>query len=368
MSFARVERALLIPIERIAPMKDNPRQSFRHLEDLAESIADRGIMQPLVVRRDPEKPGFYMTVAGARRLMAANILRGHEAEDVRARVAVLPCIVCDETDGQALASALAENLARDDLTRAEAMAAVLRLEREYNWSGREIARRTGRTQTDIAELLKVAKDEDLAALVNEDLLSPTAAGVMVRLPEEVRREAVAQVRAGQLRTTEDVRSLNPRRSRRSGMRPSPVRPLDDEGVKDIFQPEGTAPDSALANRAPSHAPTPSTGVGSAACVPQDRLPGVKDIFHPSSPGAPHTGRTPAAGHGGAARGTAPNAAVDEEPAGPAPLLLVAPVRALEQAEALLQTLRRQPALVQQPEIRRALDAIVALLPPDIPPA
>ncbi|MDP9380539.1 MAG: ParB/RepB/Spo0J family partition protein [Chloroflexota bacterium] len=212
-SFDRLDRALMIPIERIAPMKDNPRQSFRHLDELAESIEDRGLIQPLVVRRDPDRPGYYMTVAGARRVMAANILRGSENPETRARVAALPCLVVDETDDQALASALAENLARDDLTRAEAMDAMLRLEVQYRWSGREIARRTGRNQADVAELLRVAKDRELNSLIREELISPTAAGEMSRLPTEIRSKAIEAVRAGQIRTVEDVRAVNPRRTR-----------------------------------------------------------------------------------------------------------------------------------------------------------
>jgi hypothetical protein len=110
MSFSRIDRALMIPIERITPMKDNPRQTFRHLDELADSIADRGLIQPLVVRRDPERPGYYMTVAGARRVLASNLLRGSEDREIRERVAELPCLVVEEADDSALASALAENL------------------------------------------------------------------------------------------------------------------------------------------------------------------------------------------------------------------------------------------------------------------
>ncbi len=213
MSFARIDRALMIPIERVAPMKDNPRQSFRHLDELAESIGDRGLIQPLVVRRDPERPGYYMTVAGARRLMAANILRGSENADTRARVAMLPCIVADESDDQALASALAENLARDDLTRGEAMAAVLRLQEQYTWSAREIAKRTGRSFQDVAEMLKVAKDEELAALVRDEVIAPSAAGEIARLGVDARADVLSGVRSGQLRTVQDIRAANPNRSR-----------------------------------------------------------------------------------------------------------------------------------------------------------
>ena len=211
MSFARVDRALLIPIERITPSRDNPRQTFRNLDELAESISDRGLIQPLLVRRDPERAGYYMTIAGARRLLAAMIVRGSEDADARSRVALLPCLIVDETDEQAFADALAENLARDDLTRTETMDAVRRLQQEHGWSGSQIARRTGRNQADIAEMLRVAKDEELAGLVREELISPSAAGEITRLPAEMRPQVVADVRAGRLKTVDDVRAINPRR-------------------------------------------------------------------------------------------------------------------------------------------------------------
>ncbi len=213
LSFARVDKALLIPIERIAPMKDNPRQRFDRLDELAESIQDRGLIQPLVVRRDPERPGYYMTIAGARRLLAANILRGHDNADVRSSVALLPCIVADESDDSALASALAENLARDDLTRAEAMDAMLRLEQQYSWSARQIARRTGRSKSDVAELLQLAKDPDLSDLVKQEVIAPTAAGQISGLPPLERAEAVSEIRAGRIRTVAHARAFKSQRLR-----------------------------------------------------------------------------------------------------------------------------------------------------------
>ncbi len=220
-SFDRLSRALLIPIERIAPMKDNPRQNFSKLDELADSIEAEGIIQPLIVRRDPDRAGYYMTVAGARRVMAANILRGHDDPAVRARVAELPCLVTDESDDRALAKALAENLAREDLTRSEMMEAVVRLERDYGWSGNRISKAISRSQGDVAELLRVAKDPELSTLVRADLISTSAAGEITRLPQERRPAVLNEVRAGRLRTVDDIKALNPGRHRASRLRPTP---------------------------------------------------------------------------------------------------------------------------------------------------
>ncbi|MDB5076386.1 MAG: chromosome partitioning protein ParB [Chloroflexi bacterium] len=206
-SFTPVPRALLIPIERLAPNPDNPRKTFEHLDDLAESIAERGLLQPLVVRRDPARPGFYVTIAGARRLLASRVVQGHNDSASRARVSSLPCVVMDETERDAFADALAENLARQDLSRMEVMTALSRLHRDYNWSARYIARRTGRSVGDVAELLGIAHDETVAPLVRDELITATTAGQIRRLPAQLRPAAIEGVQSGRVKTVEDVRRL-----------------------------------------------------------------------------------------------------------------------------------------------------------------
>lgn len=240
-SFSPVPRALLVPIERIAPSRDNPRKSFSGLDELAESIAERGVLQPLVVRRDAERPGYYITVAGARRLLAALIVRGSDDPQSRTRVAVLPCVVMDETDHDAFADALAENLAREDLSRGEVMDALLRLQNDYGWSARYIARRIGRSKSDVIELLGIAKDESVAPLVRDELITATTAGQIRRLPKQLRSQAVEGVRTGELKTAEDVRRLRreeqaPQSADSSeGVRPTLPPPVEPNSVTDIGQ-------------------------------------------------------------------------------------------------------------------------------------
>ncbi len=260
-SFDRLSRALLIPIERIAPMKDNPRQNFSKLDELADSIEAEGIIQPLIVRRDADRAGHYMTVAGARRVMAANILRGHDNPEVRARVAALPCLVIDESDDGALAKALAENLAREDLTRSEMMEAVVRLERDYGWSGNRISKAISRSQGDVAELLRVAKDPELSTLVRDDMISTSAAGEITRLPQERRPAVLDEVRAGRLRTVNDIKSLNPGRRRSSAPRSAPT---TDGGVNEFINLPGLAEEQVGVNEFINHLRLDTTGDGKTA--------------------------------------------------------------------------------------------------------
>jgi len=206
-AFKRVPGAVMVPIERIESNPDNPRQVMDEtaMENLAASISERGLLQPLVVRRDGARPGHYVVIAGSRRLLAARLVHGDPDEAVRARAAHLPCIVKDLSDNDAFADALLENLARADLSRAETMDALLRLHTEYGWSGNKIAKRTGRSQGDVSELLGIAQDTELANLVRADKLKPSTATIIKRMPEDARAAAIAEVDAGRNLTAEEVK-------------------------------------------------------------------------------------------------------------------------------------------------------------------
>jgi ParB family chromosome partitioning protein len=202
---------VLIPIDRIEPNPDNPRHADRDtaLAELAGSIAERGLLQPLVVRRATGRPGHYVVIAGSRRLLAARRVHGEPDQAARERVAQLPCLIKEASDRDAFADALLENLARADLSRAEMMEALLRLHGEYGWSASYIARRTGRNQSDISQLLGVARHPDLARLVRQEVIKPTVAGEINRLPEPVREATIAEVKAGTVRTVADVKRRRP---------------------------------------------------------------------------------------------------------------------------------------------------------------
>ena len=202
----RLDRARKIPIERIAPNPDNPRTHYDELAPLANSIAVRGLLLPLLVRADPERPGYYLVIAGSRRLLASRMVDQRDDPGVRARVQQLPCLIADSDDRDAFADALLENMGRQDLSRAEMMAAVKRLRDEFTFSGAEIARRTGRNQSDISALLRLADDQELASLVMDERLPASNATIVQRLPESERREIVAAIRAGRDFTTEELRT------------------------------------------------------------------------------------------------------------------------------------------------------------------
>jgi len=206
-AFAPVPRARMIPIERIAPSGDNPRKGFDHIDELAESIAASGVLQPLLVRRDADRPGYYRLIAGERRLQAAHRVQGFDNAEARARVETMPCVIRDESDQDAFADSLAENVARNDLTRAEIMDAYRRLRDEYGWGVRAIARRTGRSVGDVSELLNLSDDSRLAPIVRDEIIAPTTASEIRRLPAELREKAIEGVRTGTVTKMADVQRL-----------------------------------------------------------------------------------------------------------------------------------------------------------------
>jgi hypothetical protein len=117
---------------------------------------------------------------------------------------------------------------RQDLTRREVMDAVKTLKDQYGWSVREIARRTGRNDHDLSELIRVAEDKEVAPLVAEEQLAVTAAGPLVQARNHaVRGPVIEAIRSGRVRTLAQVEAaLEEERRRRE-------RQTDGSQVRDI---------------------------------------------------------------------------------------------------------------------------------------
>ena len=163
-------RIHMLPIERISP---NPRQPRRHipeqpLRELADSIRQHGVLQPLTVQKTP---GGYVLVAGERRLRAAGL----------AGLTHVPCLLVRATPQDSALLALVENLQRCDLHYLEEAAAISKLITTYGMSQEEAARRLGRSQPAVANKLRLLR------------LSP-ACGELLRKYELTERHARALLR------------------------------------------------------------------------------------------------------------------------------------------------------------------------------
>lgn len=135
-----------VPIERIIPNPRQPRRRFEEepLRELAESIRQHGVLQPLSVQKTPSG---YVLVAGERRLRAAGL----------AGLKTVPCILVQATGQESALLALVENLQRRDLHYMEEAAAIARLMGEYGLSQEETARRLGRSQPAVANKLRLLR-------------------------------------------------------------------------------------------------------------------------------------------------------------------------------------------------------------------
>jgi ParB family chromosome partitioning protein len=172
-----------VPVHELEANRLQPRQSFdeESLEDLAASIKELGVLQPLLVRR--VDGGGFELIAGERRLRAAR----------RAGLASVPVVVRSTDDHGALEQALVENLHRQDLNPLEEAAAYQRLIEEFDYTQEQVAQRVGRSRSAVANLLRLFQlTPAVQRLVGDGLLSTGHAKALLAHPDRAYQEAVAK--------------------------------------------------------------------------------------------------------------------------------------------------------------------------------
>ncbi len=132
-----------IQISEIAPGKNQPRDLLGNLTELANSIREKGIIEPLIVRK---KGGKYEIISGERRYRAALI----------AGLTHVPCIELDINDKEALEVALIENIHRKDLTPFEIAEAYRALVAIYGYTHGEVGKRVGKARSTVTEMIEIA--------------------------------------------------------------------------------------------------------------------------------------------------------------------------------------------------------------------
>ena len=138
---------MMVPIEKITPNPDQPRRSFEQsaLDELADSIREKGVIQPLIVRESPRKPGDFEIVAGERRWRASQIARLHE----------LPVLVREYTDTEVLEVAIIENIQRSDLNAIEEAAGYKQLMERFGHTQEKLSDALGKSRSHIANLMRL---------------------------------------------------------------------------------------------------------------------------------------------------------------------------------------------------------------------
>ena len=136
-----------VPIEFLRPGRYQPRHSMseERIEELAQSIRENGIIQPLLVRRDQEQKDFYEIIAGERRWRAAQLAKVH----------VVPVVIRDLNDQQSLEIALVENLQRQDLSPLEEADGYKRLMDEFSHTQEALAKTVGKSRSHVANMMRL---------------------------------------------------------------------------------------------------------------------------------------------------------------------------------------------------------------------
>lgn len=209
---------LQVPVENIQPNPRQPRKSLEmeNISQLADSIREHGILQPLVIL-PKDAGGSYTLIAGERRLRAAQ----------KAGLEFVPVIVREANEQQQLEWALVENLQRTDLNPLETANGYLQLADEFDLSHAEIAKRVGKNRATVSNTLRLLK---LSAAVRgaliENKISEGHARALLSLPTAQAQSAALQSileRELSVRQTEELvqRLLGERRKKKPTTKRSP---------------------------------------------------------------------------------------------------------------------------------------------------
>ena len=218
---AEVSAAVELSIDSIVPNPQQPRKDFddKALQDLSTSMAQNGVLQPVVVRRLGDG---YQLIIGERRWRAAKL----------AGLSKIPAVIREVSDVQSLELGLVENLLREDLNPMEEAEAYQRLLAEFGWTQEGLAQRVARDRSSIANCLRLLKLPDtiqadlragrLAMGHARALLSLTSPADQLKLRDEILAHSWS-VRA----TEQGVQAKRPRPARRQLRRAPDLTAVED---------------------------------------------------------------------------------------------------------------------------------------------
>ncbi|MBI0163853.1 ParB/RepB/Spo0J family partition protein [Bartonella sp. M0283] len=165
-----------VPIEFISRNPQNPRRNFTEteLDDLAQSIREHGVVQPVVVRPSPDHPNRFELIAGERRWRAAQ----------RANLTEIPVIIRDVDDRTALELAIIENVQRSDLNPLEEGMGYQQLIDEHDYTQADLAQVIGKSRSHVANTLRLLKlPAKVQQFINEGQLSAGHARCLITVED-----------------------------------------------------------------------------------------------------------------------------------------------------------------------------------------
>jgi ParB family chromosome partitioning protein len=176
-----------VPIEYLRANPYQPRTTFRpeDLEDLANSVREKGILQPIMVRPLPDEPNAYEIVAGERRWRAAQAAQLHQ----------VPVIIKELTDAESLEIAIIENVQRADLNAVEEAAGYERLMQQFSYTQEKLSQLIGKSRSHVANTLRLLSlPQSVRALIEEGKLTAGQARPLIGHAdaERLAREIIAK--------------------------------------------------------------------------------------------------------------------------------------------------------------------------------
>ena len=183
LSEPSTDGAVRLPLQKVEPNPLQPRKTFDAdaLDELAASIREHGIIQPLTVRKMPS--GFYQIIAGERRWRAARL----------AGLSDVPAVIIEADDKKAMELALIENLQRADLNPIEEAQGYQQLMQEYGMTQEQAAARVGKSRPAVANAMRLlALPQPVLELVRSGKLSAGHARALLALKTPGEQHAVAQ--------------------------------------------------------------------------------------------------------------------------------------------------------------------------------
>ena len=151
-----------------------PRKNFdkEHLEELSNSIKERGVVQPIIVRKSNQSSGKYEIIAGERRWLASQNAGLHE----------IPAVIIEADDLKSLEFAIVENVQRHDLNSIEEAQGYQRLMNEFGYDQEKVAKFIGKSRAHVANCIRLLSlPNDVIKLIETDQLSPGHAKILVGL-------------------------------------------------------------------------------------------------------------------------------------------------------------------------------------------
>lgn len=206
-----------IDLDEVVPNRYQPRDHFDEemLSSLAASIAEVGVIQPIVVR---ETDGGFELIAGERRWRAAK----------RAGLPTIPAIIRDSDDLSSLETAVVENLHRQDLNALEEAAAYQQLMEDFSFTQEQVATRVGRSRSAVANTVRLLHlPASVQRLVIEGQLSAGHARALLATPDRSEQEALARRVVEERLTVRDIEELlrdDAPETHEDGAVPAPARP------------------------------------------------------------------------------------------------------------------------------------------------